>query len=250
MMIADAALIAALMRDKEFRRCLTAAQQATASAYVTEDFNFRQLSLYSGERMVIAVGKNECGWQGQAARVLVFERTPSGYRVVLNDFSLPEHVVAEPHGTLQLAAHETTNTILQSTFVWNGSSYAFSPGRSSIYCVGPERENVRPYELPIRFAPGAASTILRGTAFQNCGQNYSFVGYARQRVTIERLTPQPRDLRIPIVLDFGRDGIAYINGDVWSGTLAQSGTYRLSVFGTDQRDDVGLRAFAIRLTIH
>jgi hypothetical protein len=249
-MTPDAALVAALMRDKEFRHCVKTAEEGTTSAYVERDFDFRSLTLYSGERLVIAVGKNECGWQGQAARVLIYERTQSGYRVVLNDFSLPEHVVAKPDGTLYLAAHETTNSILQSTFAWNGTSYAFSPSRSSIYCVGPQRENERPYELPIRFAAGTSSSVLRGAAFENCGQNYSFVAHAGQHVTIERLTPQPRDLRIPIFLDFCKDGIAYVNGDVWSGTLTRSGTYRLSVFGTDQHGDIGLKPFTIRLTIH
>jgi hypothetical protein len=249
-MIPDAALVAALMRDKEFRYCAKAAEQGATSAYVAGDFDFRPLTLHSGERLVLAVGKNDCGWQGQSARVLIYERTQSGYRLVLNDFSLPEHVVAKPDGTLHLAAHETTNTILQSTFAWNGTNYVFSPDRSTIYCVGPERDNERPYELPIRFAPGAASTVLRGTAFENCGQNYSFVAHAGQHVTIERLTPQPSNLRIPISLDFGKDGIAYLNGDVWSGVLMRSGTYRLSVFGTDHRGDADLQPFAIRLTIH
>jgi hypothetical protein len=182
--------------------------------------------------------------------VLIYERTQSGYRLVLNDFSLPEDVEAKSDGTLDLAAHETMNTILQSTYVWNGTNYAFSPGRSSMYCVGPQRDDERPYLLPIRFAPGTSSTVLRGTAFENCGQNYSFVARAGQRVTIERLTPQPHDLRIPIFLDFGNDSVAHINGDAWSGTLTRSGEYRLSVFGTDQRGDADLQPFAIRLTVH
>jgi hypothetical protein len=169
---------------------------------------------------------------------------------VLNDFSLPERVAAKPDGAVYLAAHETMNTILQSTFLWNGTKYAFSAERSSVYCVGPQRDNERPYELPLRFAPGASSTVLRGTAFENCGQNYSFVARAGQKVTIERLTPQPRDLRIPMSLDFGKDSVAYVNGDAWSGTLTRSGTYRLSVFGTDQRGDADLQPFAIRVTIH
>lgn len=247
-MIPDAALVAALMRDKDFRSCVNS-ERGAAAASAVQDFDFRRLTLYSGVPLVIAVGRSDCGWQGQAARVLAYERTPSGYRLVLKDFSLPDKVVAKPDGTLSLAAHETVNTIVESTFVWTGTKYAFAPDRSSIYCVGPERDNRRPYELKIRFAAGTSSTVLRGTAFENCGQTYSFIARAGQRMTIERLTPQPRDLQIPIVLDFDGANVAYVNGDRWSGTLKRSGKYVLDVFGTDQRGDIDLQPFAIRLTI-
>lgn len=126
----------------------------------------------------------------------------------------------------------------------------FSPARSTIYCVGPARDNQRPYELPVHFTEGTASIVLRGTALENCGQNYSFVARAGQRVTIERITPQPRNLRIAIFLDFGDDSIADLDGDVWSGTLTRSGKYKLDVFGTEQRGDNDLQPYAIRLTIH
>jgi len=236
------------MGEKDFRSCVERSD-GTPITHVANDFNFQSLLLYSGARLAIAVGKNDCGWQGQAARVLIYERTQSRYRLVLSGFSLPERVDARPDGTLYLAAHETVNTIIQATFVWNGTKYALSPERSSIYCVGPERDNERPYELPIHFLPGTSSTVLHGTAYQNCGQNYSFVARAGQRVTIERLTPPTAQLRIPISLDFGKDSIAFLNGDAWSGTLSRSGKYLLSIFGTDQRGEIDLQPFAIRLTI-
>lgn len=248
-MIADAALVAALMRDKDLRLCIASSGGSTPSAYVAKDFNFQSLLLSSRERLVIAVGKSDCGWQGQAARVLIYARTPSGYRLVFKGFSLPERVEAKPDGSLYLAGHETVNTIIQAAYVWNGVTYAFLPDRSTIYCVGPERNNERPYELAIRFAPGASSSVLRASAYENCGQSYSFVARAGQRVWIERLAPQPRDLRIAIVLDFGADPVAYVDGDVWSGKLTRSGTYVLSVFGTDQRGEIDWQPFAIRLTI-
>lgn len=248
-MIPDAALVAALMRDRDFRLCVEGSAGSTPSAYVANDFNFQSLTLSSGRRLVIAVGKSDCGWQGQAARVLIYAPTQSGYRLVFSDFSLPERVAAKPDGTLYLAGHETVNTILQATYVWNGAGYTFAPARSSVYCVGPERDNERPYELPIHFAPGSSYVVLRATAYENCGQNYSFMARAGQRVTIERLTPQPRSLRIPIVLDFGNDPIAYVNGDAWSATLTRSGEYVLSVFGTDQQGEIDVQPFAIRLTI-
>lgn len=247
-MLIDAALVAALMRDKDLRSCVEGLEDSTG-AHVAQAFNFQSLRLYSGELLTIAVGKGDCGWQGQAARVLIYQRTQSGYRLVLSDFSLPERVEAKPDGSLYLARHETVNTVVEAAFVWSGTQYAFSPDRSLIYCVGPERDNERPYELPIHFGPGTSSTILRGTAYENCGQNYSFVARAGQRVTIERLTAQPRILRIPLFLDFGTTVIAYLKGDTWSGTLARSGKYVLSVVGTDQRGEIDLQPFAIRLTI-
>ncbi|MBV8154198.1 MAG: hypothetical protein JO029_12735 [Candidatus Eremiobacteraeota bacterium] len=244
----DAALVAALMRDKDIRSCVESSGEDTPSAYVARDFTFQSLTLYSGERLVVVVGKSDCGWQGQGARVLIYERTQSGYRLVLSDFSLPEQTEATRDGTLHLAGHESVNTIAETTYKWNGTKYVFLPSSSSIYCVGPDHDNERPYELPIRFANGTSSTVLRGTAYENCGQDYSFVARAGQKVTIERLTPQPRDLRIPILLYFGDDHVASV-GDSWSGTLAHSGTYVLSVYGTEQRGEMDLQPYAIRLTI-
>lgn len=238
------------MRDRDLRSCVESSGRGTPSPYVAKDFNFRSLVLHSGERLVTAVGKDECGWQGQAARVLIYERTQTGYTLVFSGFSLPERAAAKADGTLYLAAHETVNTIVQSAFVWDGAKYVFSPDHSSIYCVGPERDNKRPYELPIHFSPGASSTVLRRTAYENCGQSYSFVARAGQQLTIERLLPRPRNLRIPISLEFGEDGVAYLKGDAWSGRLTRSGKYLLSVFGTDQRGEIDLQPFAVRLTIH
>lgn len=248
-MIPDAALVAALMSDKAFRSCVASAGQGAPSASVAKDFDFRALTLHSGAPMVVAVGRDVCGWQGQAARVLIYERTPAGYKLVLDEFSLPEQVSANADGTVGLAAHETMNTILQSTYVWNGTKFAFSPERSSVYCVGPDRDNERPYELPIHFPRGASSMVLRGTASDNCGQRYSFIARAGQRVKVERLTPQPANLRIPVFLDFGNDEVAEMSGDAWSGTLTRSGKYVLDVFGSDQRGDIGLQPYALRLTI-
>ena len=71
-MIAEAALVAALMRDQDFRACVESSGEGAPSAYVAKDFNFHWLMLHSGVRLVIAVGKNDCGWQGQAARVLIY----------------------------------------------------------------------------------------------------------------------------------------------------------------------------------
>jgi hypothetical protein len=250
-MIADAALVAAMMaHDKDLRSCVQDSDRGSPAAVIAKDFDFQSLRLNSGERLTIALGKNMCGWQGQAARVRVFQNTSSGYRFAFSGFSLPEQFAAKPNGMLYTAAHETFNTIDQSTWFWNGSTYVFSPERSTVYCVGPERDNERPYELPVRFHTGESSTVLHGTAYQNCGQDYSFVARAGQRITVERLTPQPKNLRISIFLNFGDDDVADVDGASWTGTLAHTGKYVLSVSGTDPRGETqDLQPFAIRLTI-
>jgi hypothetical protein len=72
---------------------------------------------------------------------------------------------------------------------------------------------------------------------------------ASRRAPRTRFCAQPRNLRIPIVLDFGNDAIAYLNGQTWSSTLTRSGTYVLSVFGTEQHGEIDVQPFAMRLTI-
>lgn len=233
-----------MMKDSGVRSCVADSGQKPA-AYVAASFVRKDVTLHSGEHMVVMIGNTGCMARGQSARVLVYRQTAKDYRLVYDGVSLPEEADAGTDGTLSLPTHETFDTIFEPMYVWNGTAYAFSPLRSDVYDLPLQMR--RPYRLPIRFSPGTSSTILRGSAAENFGQGYSFAARKGQRVAIQILDPKKRFPAVSLWL--GDRDVALIDGNRWSGVLASDGTYTLDVFGPDgARDDV-LVPYAIRLEI-
>jgi hypothetical protein len=233
-----------MMRDSAVRACV-ADSGRSAAAYLADAFVRKDVRLHTGQRIVVMIGNDGCMSRGQSMRLLVYRMTAEGYREVFDAVSMPEQVTANRDGTLLLATHETIDTIFEAVYVWNGTTYAFSAGRSHIYDVPLETE--RPYEMPVRFKAGSSSTVLDGSSTTNFGQTYTFLARAGQHLTIEILNPQKQ---LPAVfLSLGDRRIAELDGGRWSGTLPSSGTYTLDVFGPEGAPEDVLRRYAIRLTI-
>lgn len=156
-----------MLKDPGVRSCVADSGWAPA-AYVAASFVRKDVTLRTGERMVLMVGNTGCMARGQSVRVLVYRASPDRYRMVYDGVSLPDQVDAGTEGTLSLPTHETFDTIFEPIYVWNGSAYAFAPFRSDVYDLPLQVR--RPYRMPIRFSPGTSSTILRGSAAENLGQ--------------------------------------------------------------------------------
>lgn len=237
-------LVAAMMHDKQFAACVNEAG-TTAQAYFAQAFKLRNVTLRSGGRMTVAVATTACMSLGQSSRIMIFERTTSGYRRVLDDVTLPEAADVSEDGTVVLPTHETIVTIFEAAYVWNGKTYVFSGSRSHVYDVPLEER--RPYQVTVRFAPGAFATTFSGSAALNFGEEYVFRARAGQRVTVE-LT-KLRGRRPAILLSYGERHLAWVDSNRWSGTLPQTGTYDLTVFGSGEREATEVSTYAIRLAI-
>lgn len=242
-MILDAALVAALMRDKELHTCVDQTGMAPA-AYIKSTWDFHRVVLRSGERMIVGIAESGC-LASQNNAVRVFRETSGGYRLVFSDNAMPEAVDVRTDGTISTAAHDTIDTIVEPVYVWNGSTYVFAPERSTMYDVAVEQR--RPYQISVRFAPGENSTLLKGTFAENFGQTYVFTAKAGQHATIEAIG-QTRTLAAALTFE-DRD-VGDVSGGRWSSKLPFSGTYTLDVFGLSLRDARTLYPYAIRLTIY
>ena len=244
---APADLAAALMRDPAVASCARESGEKP-QAFVAHAFGLRAVTLRTGERMTVAEAVDPCLLLGQSTRIFILQRTGSGYRRGLESVAIPGDAVVSDDGTAVLPTHETMETIFESTYVWNGSTYAFSAPRSHVYdVVLAER---RPYQVAVRFAPGATSAALAGSVALNFGQDYVFEGRAGQRATID-LTAFTGS-RPTIVLYYGDedDSIAdLLHGRAWSGALPRAGTYRLTVYGSDASTADRVSTYAIRLTV-
>jgi hypothetical protein len=238
-------LVAAIVRDKDVASCAADAG-ASQAQYVATAFELRNVTLKSGERMTVAVGKDACIAVGQSVRVFIFRRTPGGFVRVLDDVSMAESVDVRSDGTVELPTHETIDTIVESTYVWNGKTYAFSPARSHVYDVPLEER--RPYQIAVTFPPGAHETTLSGSTALNFGETYVFKARAGQTADIA-LTHHTG--RAPaVVLSYGGKTLADLTGAKWTGTLPHSGTYALDVFGSGDGDPTTRSAYTIRLHIN
>jgi hypothetical protein len=231
------------MQDRELRRCV-ADMGAAPAPYIASSWEFRRLTLRSGERMTVAIAKTGC-LVSQNSAVRVFREIDGHYHLVFSDNAMPETVDASSDGTISLAAHDTIDTIVEPVYVWDGKTYAFSPEQSHVYDVSVELR--RPYQVPVRFAVGTSSADLRGTFSENFGNTYVFVAKAGQRATIELL--EHRGHPPGVALRFGDRNVADLDGTRWSGVLPFSGPYSLDVFGFDLPDHGTLLPYGLRLTI-
>jgi hypothetical protein len=245
--VAAAALVAAMMRDKSLADCANASGK-TPQAYFSQAFDYRDVTLRTGERMIVAIASDEsdgCVARGGESRVEIFERIAGGYRRVLDSVAIPEHVEVGGDGTATLPEHELENTIVEKAFFWNGSAYEFSAVRSHVYDVALGER--RPYQVPVRFAPGTFETTFSGTAAYNFGQDYVFEARAGQRLTME-LTKHT--IRLPkIYVAYGTDVLSTPNAGRWSVVLPHTGTYVLTIEGGDLPEATPISSYVVRLSI-
>jgi hypothetical protein len=238
-------LIAALARDPDVRACALDAGES-ASTYLTKAFKYKNVTLRTGEAMTVAIAQTGCLAHNASARVLIYERSSDAYKLVLDEYSLPEEVDAGSDGTVTLATHESMDTIFEATYVWNGSKYAFSPGRSDLYDVGLQER--RPYQMRVSFAPGTSSTVLNGSVALNFPADYVFKASTGQKVTVELLAHTGNISTAD--LWFGEKEIDTSDSTNWTVTLPNTGEFHLIVGGGTESDETRKSHYTIRLTIH
>jgi hypothetical protein len=238
-------LATAMMRDRQAAQCARAAGE-TARAYVASSFDLRELTLYGGERMIVAVATDFCMTLGQSTRIMIFDAT-RGYRRVLDGVTLPDAFDVNADGSVVLPTHETMETIFEGAYVWNGRAYAFSAQRSHLYDVPLGQR--RPYQVRVHFPAGSSSTTLRGTTALNFGERYVFEARAGERVTLQLMEHGgPR----PSMSLWSADGnvtIAASIGERWSGKVSRTGTYSLSIIGAGDADPDRISTYAVELRL-
>jgi hypothetical protein len=240
-------LVAALMHDAHVNGCAKSAGKP-ARAYVAQAFDLRNVTLRTGERMTVAVATDFCLMLGQSTRIFIYERTAGGYRRVLDDVTMPSAANVSSDGTVMLPTHESMDVIFEATYVWNGTTYAFSGPQSHRYDVALGQR--RPYEVQVRFAPGTWATTLSGSVAYNFGDGYVFEARAGQRLTIELTGHTGRHPFISLYYGSETSSLAELfDTDRWSGELRKTGAYHLFISGKSESDETRLSTYALRLAI-
>ena len=257
-----ASLVSAMAGAKGIAECADESGES-AKAFVRRSFDNRDLKLYDGTRVTVAVSHSACLAHNSVNCVLVYTQTRDGsYRQVLDDYGFTDNVEASADGTVTLSSHETVEIITEATYAWNGTKYTFSPERSHRYdvAIGQGRsvargEQERPYVVRVRFAPGTSSVVLTGSVAGGFGDSYEFDARAGQHVTIQVLSGWSKNFTFDVYQDRpgspdARDLTSILNVPrKWSGVLPTSGTWKLDVTGTDSMDHETTSPYRLVLTI-
>jgi hypothetical protein len=247
-----ASLLSAVMSAAGVADCAKESGE-TATAYVTHGFAVRELKLYDGTRVAVAVSHDPCLAHNAVNRVLVYARMPGGgYRIALDDYGFPDNVQASSDGTVTLASHETVEIVDEATYVWNGTRYVFSPERSHRNDVAVGQD--RPYAERVAFARGTSFAVLAGSIAGGFGDDYEFEANAGQRVTIQMRGGFSKNLRFDVYRDRAGDRspqeLTTLNSPrTWSAVLPASGTWKLDVYGVDTMDRETTEPYSLVLTI-
>jgi hypothetical protein len=240
-------LAAAMMQDKVVSAC---AQQSGKSSqdYIRDAFEFQSVRLRGGEQMTAATATDPCLALGQSTRVMIYEKTPRGYRRVLDDVTLPGLAKVSADGSVVLPTHESMEVIFEATYLWNGTKYVFAPLRSHRYNVVLGQR--RAYDTLVRPVRGAPALILSGTVAYNFGDDYVFDAVAGETITVQLVDGRGRQ---PHVALYYKDDISSLAALDAPGKMSKralrSGTYHLMVWGADDADEARLSRYEIRVSL-
>jgi hypothetical protein len=150
------ALADALVRDPDVAPCAQNAHASSNAAYASANFDFSNVELRDGARMIVVTGGGSCVCGNANCKVAVFVRDGSTYRSVLSDYGIDWKV--RPDGTAAVSSHDSAAVVLRTSYRWDGKAYEISE-REMVYLPS----NVaKPAIRDVTLAPGTSSTVIRG----------------------------------------------------------------------------------------
>jgi hypothetical protein len=215
------------------RQCIAQTGE-TPAHYLAHALSLREVTLTSGEHMVVAEGKEPCVAFSESVVYMIFERTPSGYRWVYGSNEDPHAAKVGTDGSLSFIGKAVIEVWDQFVYQWNGTTYEFKPFESITYDTVLDEK--RPYAIAVHFPPGSSAATVSGTATVDFGNRYAIEARAGQHLKIELLSHTGS---VPnLFLTYGTEtSVADISNGKWEGTLPKTGTYFLSVDTNNPKHD-------------
>lgn len=233
------ALADALVRDPDVASCAQTAHASSNAAYASANFDFSNVELRDGTRMIVVTGGGSCVCGNDNCKVAVFVRDGNAYRSVLSDYGIDWKV--RPDGAAVVTSHDSAAVVLRTSYRWSGKVYEAS-AKEMVYLPS----NVaKPAVRDITFAPGESSTIIHGDKLTlGFEDHWSFSARAGQRLTLTLIKRDPH---------FGSFSVRSAEatlGSTKSGMLQvelpQSAGYEIIVEG----GDASFSSYALNVTIH
>jgi hypothetical protein len=201
--------------------------------------SFQRLGTIDGDEVVLAAVDDPCicGAQNCPYYVVRFGHPAT---ILYATYGLTVSTKpARPLPNLVIAAHDSALVMDVTTAAYRGGHYV----DASSARVRGDTGAMKVDDLPIRFAPGASSAVLRGKASSGWYDQYAFTAVKGQQLTISGVHA-PGQVRIA-VLSFGGGQI----GDITIGepyTLPKTGRYFMQVEPDAENDVPYTLTFAIR----
>jgi hypothetical protein len=149
-----------------------------------------------------------------------------------------------PLPSLRVTSHDSSDTSYISRFDWQNGQYVRTAYLRLRIATGETRRE----SIPISFAPGSSSAVLRGTVTHYWDATYELNAKSGQQLTISNVSSA---MPLWIMLD-GPDGLPVANHLV-AGTsypLPNDGTYELTVNLDSAQDVERDQPFQVTVTIH
>jgi hypothetical protein len=201
--------------------------------------SIRKLGRVDGDEVVLAVIYGACICGAQNCPYYALRLTSGKPRVLMSAFGIDARTVgrAAPLPGLVIAAHDSAMVVDETTYAYRDGKYA---GVASARVR--QNDRARKTDIPVRFAAGASSAELRGTASNGWYDIYTFDAAIGQRLTIDGVRSKAR---VTVTL-YGPNNAepVTVRPGVFT-TLRRTGAYRLQV-DNDSDDD---RPYTLSLVI-
>ncbi len=232
------ALADALVRDPDVAPCAESAHAASNAAYASANFDFSNVALRSGARMVVVTGGGSCVCGNVNCKVAVFVQHGNEYKSILSDYGIDWKV--RPDGTAVVTSHDSADVVLRTSYRWNGKIYEVSAREM----VNLPSNVAKPAIRNVTFAPGASSAVIRGDKLTLGFEDYwRFSARAGQTLTLTLIKRDPHFGSVSV-----RSGEATL-GSASSGVLQvklpQSPEYEIVVEG----GDASFSSYTLNVTI-
>lgn len=218
-----AAVLSVLSRDDDAAGC-DAAQVRAAATSAT----IRRLGAIGGSDVVLANVANPCICGAQNCPYYVLRLDAGTPRVLYQTIGVTARVVAaSPLPTLVFGAHDSALVHVETVAAYRGGRYV----DVSYARVRGDTGARKPNAVPVRFAPGASSAVLHGSASLGWYDEYAFDASKGQQITVVGVRAKAPLTATIFSADSGT--VADLKpGTPW--TLPRSGSYRLHVeLGSD-----------------
>jgi hypothetical protein len=230
-----AAVLAVISRGEDAAGC-DAGQKRKAAAGAS----IQTLGRVGGDAVILADVQDPCICGAQNCPSYAIRLASGGPRVLLSVFAIAVRNAdrAQPLPGLIVDMHDSALVADETTYAFRGGTYVVVASSR----VRATDHGHKPNAIPVRFAAGASSAPLHGTASLGWYDAYSFDAAKGQRVTVDAVSSPDK---VTLTLFGPGGGITTLTPGARF-TLPASGSYQLHV-DSNSETDVPYRA---RLSIH
>jgi hypothetical protein len=205
---------------------------------IVQNADVKTLGYVANSRVVLAFASGSCICGNVNCPFVVLRLDGARSSVLLNTYAYAVTPSGKelPLPNLRESAHDSALVSIATTDTYrNGKYVAIDTQR-----VRGDSGESKPDSVPVRFAPGASSAVLRGRVSEGWYDQYTFAAAAGQRVTVSG----PAALTYSLSAEASDKPIDLRSGQPI--TLPRGGQYRLLVDSDDQTE----RSYQATITIH